>query len=95
MLLFRTFEKRGGTFYSSVSVFFFLFSMQNQVSQIFIGISQVIYHIKTVSVVIRMTSVNFKNIFSESRKNGLKFLVQLPANKVSVQSYNPIQAMKT
>ena len=33
--LFRPFEKLGGTYYSGVILFFFLFSKQIQVSQVF------------------------------------------------------------
>ena len=50
--------------YSGVLVFFFLFSTQNQVPQISIGMGRVIYHIKALSIVIRTTSKNFKNFFN-------------------------------
>ena len=46
-----------------VLVFFFLFSMQNQVPQIFIGMGLVISHIKALSIVIQPKLKHF-NILS-------------------------------
>ena len=47
--------ENGGTLYSGVLVFFlFLFSTQNQVPKMMIGLGWVIYHIKALSVVIRL-----------------------------------------
>ena len=52
---------------------FFLFSTQNQVSQIIIGIGRAIYHIKAILVAIRMTLKNFEKKFSVLRKNDTNF----------------------
>ena len=43
--------------------FFFLYSTQNQVSKIIIGLGCVIYHIQALSVVIQTTLVNPKTFF--------------------------------
>ena len=53
--------------------YFLLFSTQNQVSQIIIGIGRVIYHIKAILVAIRMKFKNFEKKFSVFRK---KFLLR-------------------
>ena len=54
----------------------FLFSTQNQVPQIIIGIGRVIYHIKTLSVVIQTTLKNLKLISqSREKQKKLKFVL--------------------
>ena len=48
--MFRSFEKYEGTLYSSVLVFFFLFSTRNHVPQKLIEMGRIIYHINFLSV---------------------------------------------
>ena len=59
-----------GTLYSGVLVF--LFSTQNQATQIIIKMGQVTCHLKALSVLIRTF---FKKVIPVSRKTGLKFRV--------------------
>ena len=50
--------------------------MQNQVLQILIGMSQMMYHKKALSTVIRTTfEKSFEKVFSVMRKTSLKLLV--------------------
>ena len=58
--------------YSGVLIF--LFSIQNQVPQIIIGMGRVIYQIKAILVVIRTTLKN-SIFFLVSKKDNLKFLI--------------------
>ena len=52
-----------------VCFIFFLFSTQNQVPQIIIGLGRVVYHIKALSVVIRMSSQKKLKKFPSVEKN--------------------------
>ena len=45
---------------------FFLFSTQNQVPQIIIGIGQMVYHIEAFLVLIRTTLTKFERFFTVS-----------------------------
>ena len=85
--------KMGKNFvFGCVLRFYFLFSTQNQVPQIIIGLDGEIYHIKTLLVVIRTTFENFRKTVPVSIKSGLKFLISFyfRANKMSIQAYNSL-----
>ena len=69
LFLFRPFV------FGCFSFFFFLFSTQNRVPQIIIGMARVIYQIKGLSVVIRTKLKRCQKFFSVSRKTGLNFLI--------------------
>ena len=65
----------GRNFGIRVCFSFLLFSTQNQVPQIIIGMSRVIYSIKALSVVILRTTLKSFEFFFSVEKNRFEFLI--------------------
>ena len=73
-LMFRAFEKYEGIMTLGVLYFFSLFSTQNHVPQITLGMNQAMCHIKALSTVILTTLKKFRKNFPGSEKKRFKNL---------------------